>query len=154
MMAYQSQNAVTHGMSYTSTYRSWLSMRNRCYRKGSEKYPMYGAKGIKVCKRWRNSFENFLEDMGERPEGMTLDRIDGTKGYSPSNCRWATPTQQARNTRIRKDNTTGVKGVGFCKAQQKYVARIVVNKKTIRLGSYTNLEDAKAARLKAEELYW
>ena len=78
------------------TYRSWESMRDRCTRPGCHTYKMYGGRGITVCERW-NVFLNFLEDMGERPKGTTLDRIDGTKGYEPGNCRWATAATQGRN---------------------------------------------------------
>lgn len=74
-------------------YNTWLAMCNRC---NNPKRKYYGEKGIKVCERWK-LFENFLEDMGEPPDGLTLDRKDGNKNYSKSNCRWATWSEQRRN---------------------------------------------------------
>jgi len=83
------------------TYNSWMAMRMRCNNKNHESWEWYGGKGIKVCERW-DSFSNFLEDMGERPDGKTLDRIDPDKDYSKDNCRWATPLEQTLNRAICK----------------------------------------------------
>jgi len=78
------------------TYRSWECMRSRCRNPNNPDYARYGARGITVCERW-NSFQVFLEDMGERPQGTTLDRIEVNGNYEPGNCRWATPREQQRN---------------------------------------------------------
>lgn len=83
----------------TPTYITWKAMRNRCYYPKIHNYNSYGGRGIIVCERWKNSFENFLEDMGERPEGTTLDRINPNGNYEPSNCRWATNEEQSKNKR-------------------------------------------------------
>ena len=77
-------------------YRTWQGMRTRCNNPNADNYPRYGGKGITVCDRW-SDFNLFVEDMGERPEGYTLDRIISTGNYEPSNCRWATYAQQAEN---------------------------------------------------------
>lgn len=88
---------TTHGQTYSPTWWSWAGMHARCR---NSKRKNYGGRGITVCERWR-SFQNFFDDMGERPPGMTLDRKDNDKGYEPSNCRWATPLEQAANQRRR-----------------------------------------------------
>ena len=86
-----------HTGAETPTYKSWLAMRRRCV---DPKKPGYAGQGVTVCERWRDSFEAFLEDMGERPSrAYSIDRIDNSKGYEPSNCRWATRSQQQRNKR-------------------------------------------------------
>lgn len=89
----------THGMKGTPTYASWEAMKTRCTNPRSSSFGDYGARGVRVCDRWRESFAAFLSDMGERPVGKTLDRWPDRRGhYEPGNCRWATKTEQQRNT--------------------------------------------------------
>jgi hypothetical protein len=85
-------------MSQTPTFRTWTALRKRCLDPRSDQYPDYGGRGIRVCHRWL-TFENFLADMGERPAGTTIDRIDHEGHYEPANCRWATAKVQGRNKR-------------------------------------------------------
>lgn len=82
---------------YSSAYSSYLAMKRRCTDPGDISYCRYGARGIRVCERWLESFENFLADMGERPKGFDLDRINNDGNYEPGNCRWISHKQNARN---------------------------------------------------------
>jgi len=94
-------NFLTHGQSKTPTYRSWCNMKERCHNTKNSEYKNYGSRGITVCKRWLK-FENFLEDMGLCPRGLTLDRINNDGNYEPSNCRWTTRKEQSYNRRTNR----------------------------------------------------
>ena len=95
-----------HGGSKDPRYSAWGSMKSRCNNPNEPAYKNYGARGIKVCERW-NDFANFRDDMGPRPEGFTLERIDNDRGYEPGNCVWASRTQQSRNRRGTLNITIG-----------------------------------------------
>lgn len=111
-------------------YQSYLAMMHRCYNPNRKSWEQYGGRGITVEDRWAEpspqGFLNFLQDMGERPEGTSLDRIDGNKNYSKDNCRWADARVQAHNTnRTKNSNSTSkYRGVSLRKSSGKYMARI------------------------------
>ena len=92
---------TTHGKAKTKAFRVWMSMKARCLNKDDRAYCYYGKRGITICEQWM-AFENFYADMGDRPEGLTIERIDNNKGYSPDNCKWITQKEQMRNTRRNK----------------------------------------------------
>lgn len=84
------------------TYNTWVNMISRCHKPSAPNFDRYGGRGIEVCDEWRNSFDAFLRDMGERPEGTTIDRIDSDAGYDKANCRWRSAKEQQRNIRSNK----------------------------------------------------
>jgi len=103
------KNAGTHGLCYHYLYRTWCTMRQRCSNPKHIKYKHYGGRGITVCDEWLTSFEQFLLDMGDRPEGHTLSRKDNEGNYCKGNCEWQTYSEQNRNRRkYKRKKATGL----------------------------------------------
>lgn len=131
---------ATHGMVRSPTFRSWSHMRQRCMNPSDKGFPKYGGRGIQVCDRWQESFENFLADMGAKPPGHTLDRIDNDGDYTPDNCRWATPRQQANNT--RRNRLLAIDGEVKTAAQWARVSGVTSGAIRARLKSGWPIRDA------------
>lgn len=147
----------THGMSSSRIYKNYHNMKARCYNPTHVKYPIYGAKGIKICDEWlgENGFTNFYNwaVLNGYSGDKTIDRIDVDGNYEPSNCRWVDASIQGYNRHIQSNNSTGYKGVSKMK-NGRFRAYIKKNNKQISLGWYDKIEDAIEARQKAEkELY-
>ncbi|HFJ9368552.1 hypothetical protein [Bacillus pacificus] len=132
-------------------YNSWHHMKQRCLNPNNDRYKDYGGRGITVCERWLN-FENFLEDMGEKPSPEhSLDRIDVNGNYEPSNCKWSDKYEQVDNQRMRKNNTSGYKGVSFDAKRNKYITQKNVRGKKYQK-RFDTLEEAIAYRKYLETL--
>lgn len=147
------ESRKTHGMSNTRTYQIHEGMIRRCKPHLAEDFPYHAGKGIQVCEEWK-SFEKFYEDMGECPEGMSLDRIDVNGNYCKENCRWATNSIQGYNKGLDPNNTSGKSGVSWYTRSEKWSAEIHVENKHIRLGMFSNFDDAVKAREEAELIYY
>ena len=147
------EGSITHGLSKTTEYATWCHVNARCSNQNEKSYKNYGGRGIKVCDRWRDSFENFISDMGTKPEtNMSIERIDNDGDYCLENCKWGTAFEQARNKRTNSNNRIGIKGISF-KKDNTYVARIHTDGKSVYLGTFDVLKDAVAARQEAEARY-
>lgn len=133
---------------------SYQHMLGRCYNPKECGFEEYGGRGITVCDEWKESFWNFLRDMGERPENHAIDRIDPDGNYEPLNCRWVNRNLSSFNTRKASNNTSGRTGVYWFARVEKWVAAIVFKGTQHHLGYFLEYEDAVKAREAAEMLYY
>lgn len=140
-------SSVKHGHAkrtrFSPTYQSWATMKSRCTNPNTKRYKDYGGRGIKFCEEW-STFENFLSDMGERPKGTTLDRINVNGDYNPNNCRWANASEQSANVRKRSNCSTPY--IGVVEDKTGYVARVFYNGDCHYLGTFRTAEDAANCR--------
>jgi len=122
-----------HGKWKEPIYKIWSGMKSRCYNKTNTNYPYYGGRGIAVCERWLE-FKNFYEDMGDRPKGKSIDRIDNNGDYGPNNCRWATKKEQGSNMRT----TRMITYLGETQCLAEWVRKLGIPKTTLwhRLRKY------------------
>lgn len=130
----------THGMTNSGEYYIWCGMKSRCFNENNKSYKYYGGRGITVCDRWRDSFENFYEDMGPRPSSIhQIDRINNDGNYEPGNCKWRTPSENCLNRRC-KLGKTGIKNI--TKDGISYVT-VVTRRGYTRRSFYRSLNHAK-----------
>lgn len=135
-----------YARSGTRLLRIWKAMRNRCYNKNASDYEYYGAAGVTICDEWRELPDEFYKwaDANGYSDELTIDRIDVKKGYTPENCRWADVNTQRQNTRLlRRDNTSGYRGVGKV-ASGRFKSSIMANGKAKWLGTFDTAEEAAA----------
>ncbi len=139
---------LKHGLRRTSTYACWQGMVDRCLNPNNHNYQRYGGRGVRVISRWSDPDKgalNFIEDMGHRPSSAhSIDRIDGTKGYEPGNCRWATRAQQNQNVGLKKSNSSGYKGITQLPSG-RWSADVRNDGKRYYLGTYATKERAALA---------
>jgi hypothetical protein len=144
----KAETSGTHGWYGTPTHNTWRTMRDRCYLPTHKSWKYYGGKGVTVCDEWKDSmtgFLSFLADMGERPEGTTLDRKDSTKGYCKENCRWSTASVQQTNKLHGDRSNKKSKWLGVFCSHGKWVARIRHEGTRYYLGCFETEEQAARA---------
>lgn len=137
--------SLSHRMSNTAEYRIWCAMKCRCNNPNATSFKNHGARGISICEKWNNSFEEFYKDMGKRPSpSHSIDRIDNNGNYEPVNCRWATPAQQTRNTRLTVFATLN----GITKPATDWCSELGFNRETVqyRLRNGWTAEEALSIR--------
>lgn len=128
-------------------YEAWIAMKQRCFNKDNPSYRNYGGRGITVCDRWcgEGGYDRFIEDMGECPSGMSLERVDNNRGYSPENCCWADRKSQQRNRRV--NNCFTIDGVTRCLTEWAEI--YAINKETVRKRLRLGWDIEKALSVKA-----
>ena len=142
-----SETHKTHGLTYTRLYNTWKGIKKRTLNPKDKAYTDYGGRGITICEEWKNDFMSFHDwamSNGYSDE-LSIDRIDNDGNYEPNNCRWTTQIIQTRNQRIRKNNTSGYKGVSFVKSRNNYTTYICVNNNKIHLGYFPTAEEGAIA---------
>ncbi len=156
---------ITHGLTYSKVYSTWGAIKTRCYNTKNEFYHLYGGRGVTVCSRWVNSFENFFEDMGHPPSSKhSIDRIDPYGNYEPSNCRWATALEQAHNKRYKAakahcrngheyspENVYRAKDGRICRICMKIQKRVSNAKRREKLSKYRESLIDRAIELRREK---
>jgi len=139
------QGNVKHRMVKTGTYSSWSNLKTRCLNRNSNRYYRYGERGIEICDRWKESFENFFEDMGERPtNNHSIDRIDNDKGYFKENCKWSSSFEQMNNKSTNKNITYE----GRTQSVMNWSRELGINHKTIYDRLYRGLDINKILKVK------
>lgn len=141
----------THGGSKTTLYKRWMGMKARCYNSNHMAHKDYGGRGIKVCDRWLESFQNFYDDMGDPPPGCSIDRIDNNGDYTPENCQWATREDQSNN--LRKNRIIEYNGERHSVTMWSRILGIHQSTLDERLRSGWKIADALDARLKSKRKY-
>lgn len=143
-----------HGMNKTPEHQAWSGMRQRCTNPNSPHYHRYGGRGITVVQEWMDSFEAFYRDMGKKPTGLTLERINNELGYFKDNCCWASRKKQARNRKRFKTGGSGIVGISWYRRTQKYRVYIMTDNQEHHIGYFDTLDQAAIARKQAEQIYW
>lgn len=131
--------------SFRRTYYTWSNMIQRCSNTKHARYKDYGGRGITVCEKWKK-WSGFFEDMGRRPEGFEIERVDNNKGYCKENCIWATQQTNAQNRRKYTNNISGTPGVSWKATSRKWVVHVPLNPGRKYLGSFSSLEEAVKVR--------
>lgn len=134
-----------HGLYGSAEYEAWAKMIQRCTNPNNPSWKDYGGRGIAVCGQWRSSFETFYRDMGPRPEGLSLDRVNNDGDYEPGNCRWRSASEQARNQRKRQGVTSEYRGVSWHGASGKWRSQTAIGGRNRGLGYFDDEEDAARA---------
>lgn len=137
--AHLGSETAKHGCCETPSYESWSAMKQRCLNPNHQWYKNYGGRGIAICQRWMD-FENFFDDMGERPPGTNLERKDNNSNYEPGNCKWATPKEQGRN---RRDNRLiSFAGITRCLSEWSEISGLKITTIRERINRGWSIEDA------------